>query len=147
MVLLTSFKKAKTLDRHWKVFSVARFQPNRCYYQELGFLSATDSKGEKIKPTSTSEGDLMKFSDTLKEGYRARWSEIEEWLKSLKTDDRIALACWCPYSEDSRGQVKKEGHFACHTGLIGKLIKKHRPDIQVWLDDDRHTHLISEWKP
>ena len=126
----------------WERFSVARFQPEGFDYPALEFLSAVDKNGDKLLL-----GDPLEFEDRLKEGFKARWNEIDEWLKSLSNDRHIALACWCPYSKQSQKQLKEHGSFYCHTGLIGKLIKQHRPEIEIILDDDRENHLAVNWKP
>jgi hypothetical protein len=72
---------------------------------------------------------------------------VKPWLDSLSPDKDIILCCWCPYSESSSKQIKEYGDFACHSGLIGQMIQKNRPDIQVVLDEDRQKYLIKEWRP
>ncbi len=141
MILLTSFEKSKRLNG-WERFSVARYQPEGFDYTVLEFLSATGKDGDKLLLEEPEE-----FESRLTEGFRARWGDIYAWLKSLTSDSRIALACWCPYSRHSRKHLKERGSFYCHTGIIGKLINKHRPDIGIILDDDRERRLAAGFKP
>lgn len=144
MVTLTSF--AKSGQFRGKKYSVSRWQPKGFQYPVLDFLSAVDAAGKPLK--------LQKFSDPLTDykkafidGIKARWDRVYPWLKGLRPSEDVVLCCWCPYSATSQKQIKEFGTFACHTGLIGQLIQKFRPDIKVVLDNDREKHLIQEWRP
>ena len=68
-------------------------------------------------------------------------------MNNLDNNDNDILCCWCPYSNPTRTQIKKYNSFVCHTGLIGKLINKYRPDIDVILDKDRSDKLHNDYKP
>ncbi len=148
-VVLTSFKALKIVQRIMRVsiydcYSVARFSPKHFKGEHLPFLGATDREGNKL---SLEELSPEEYIERLKEGYKTRWREIKEWLKSLGQHRNIALVCWCPYSRHSYKQLKEERHFCCHTGLIGQMINRHRPDITVVLDPDRSRFLHEAWKP
>ena len=134
MVILTSFREIEYIAGKLKVsrgdiYSVVGFQPRYYRFKELSFLIAGGSK-EKVR-----------------EVYRERWKEIKEWLSSLSEDSKVVLVCSCPDTREGKGQIKERGYFCCHTGLIGKMINKHRPDITVVLDEDRDKKLCSDWKP
>ena len=151
MIILTSFKRSKEIMKQLNInrgniYSVARWQPKGYNYKELPFLSATDKNGSKLLLRNF-ENPVEDYANALREGYKARWEEIKRWLDSLDNDKDIILTCWCPYSTQTQKQIKEYGTFCCHTGLIGKMINKNRPDITVVLDEDRHEKLIPEWKP
>ena len=144
MVILTSFQKSKGFGGD--KFSVARFQPKGFKYPDLLFLAAQDKRGQKMALDNYIE-PVAGFAKALHEAYMSRWNDIEPWLNSLTENKDIVLCCWCPYSDSSKEEVKLFGTFACHSGLIGQLINKHRPDITVMLDADRQRRLIEQWKP
>ncbi len=79
----------------------------------------------------------------------ARWGQVKAWLDELNGSRgrTIILDCWCPYSEDTRAAVKNSGKFLCHSGLIGKLVNKHCPDVRLFLDEDRALRLDERWRP
>jgi len=52
---------------------------------------------------------------------KERWEEVETWLLGLQPGEDITLLCYCP-----------EGKF-CHRQLIYKMLRYHRPDIEVVL--------------
>lgn len=142
MIVITSFKKSYQYEG--QKFSVARYQPKGFHYTELSFLAAEDENGDRIK-LRNSEDSIAQYKKAFRRGCKARWSEIDEWLKALKPEDDMVLCCWCPYSQSSNKQLKEAGVFACHTGLIAQVIKKHRPDIKILMDEDREKHLIKDW--
>ncbi len=129
-----------------QVYSVARWQPQGYSFNELLFLSATDKYGNKLLLRNF-DNPIEDYQKALKEGYKVRWSEIKRWLDSLDEEKHIVLVCWCPYSISTQEQIKHHNNFCCHTGLIGKMINRHRPDITVVLDEDRDKYLCKEWKP
>lgn len=142
MIIFTSFKNSHLYAG--EKFSVARYQPKRFYYTELSFLAAEDENGHRIKLRNT-EDSIAQYKKAFRRGCKVRWTEIDEWLKSLDEASDYVLCCWCPYSQSSDKQLKETGSFACHTGLVAQLIKKHRPDIKILLDDDRENRLIKDW--
>jgi len=151
MIVLTSFKDSEWITKKLNIdkeniYSVARWQPKGYSYKKLTFLSATDKEGNKLLLRNF-ENPIQDYADALKEGYKARWKEIKKWLNNLDNNEDIILACWCPHSKQTEKQIEKFGTFCCHTGLIGKMINKHRPDITVVLDRDRDKNLVPEWKP
>lgn len=145
MVILTSFKQSVKYPS--EKFSIARIQPKGFNYKELKFLAAIDEKGKKLQLKNLQEDSLNGYKETFKRGLKKRWHSVNAWLNSLSPDKDIVLCCWCPYSESSSKQMKEYGAFACHSGLIGQMIRKNRPDIQVVLDEDRQKYLVKEWWP
>ena len=145
-VLLTSFVFAKTLKCGNK-FSVARTKPAWAKkYKELDFLAPIDKNGKAIRLSNYPHNPTGGYAMVLKETYISRWTEISEWLESLKVDEQYVLCCWCPHSKSTKEQIKEFGSFACHTLLIAKLIRKNRPDLIVKLDDEREEKGFPEWK-
>ena len=148
-VILSSFKRyghlARCLGYKPRAFSVARFQPRGSRYPELSFL-APPSDMAAPRNYGALEDFLAFYETSLKESYAGRWNDVKSWLDSLDRDDVTALLCWCPYTGLAEEQLKQFGRFACHTGLIGKMLNRHRPDIEVWLDRD-HAKLVDEWLP
>lgn len=140
-VILTSFQKSKSLT--CSKFSVSFFQPQGIRYPTLNFLTATDKNGNTLHLRNLEVDTIWEYENKLKEKYKARWREISEWLESLNPNTDIALCCWCPYSNTSRKHLEKYGKFFCHTLLIGKMVEKYRPDINVVMDDDRKVKALS----
>lgn len=144
MLVLTSFKKAKNYNG--QKFSIARFQPSGFAFAELSFLAATDKDGNKLLLRDF-RSPMEGYEKALFEGYATRWDKIKTWLDSLQEDKTVVLCCWCPYSESTKNQIREFGTFCCHSGLIGKLVNRYRPDISVVLDSDRKYKLVERWKP
>ena len=148
-VILSSFKRYGHLARYLgykpRAYSVARYQPRGSCFPELDFL-APPSEMSVPRNHGAFEDYLAFYESGLKQAYAERWSEIKGWLDSLERDDVTALLCWCPYTDLAEEQSIQFGSFACHTGLIGKMLNRHRPDIEVWLDRDREK-LVDEWLP
>lgn len=145
MVILTSFKQS--VKYPGEKYSIARIQPKGFNYKELKFLAAIDEKGKKLQMENIQDDTLNVYKEALRRGLKKRWHLVNAWLNSLSHDKDIVLCCWCPYSESSSKQMKEYGTFACHSGLIGQMIRKNRPDIQVVLDEDRQKYLSKEWRP
>lgn len=61
------------------------------------------------------------YTDMYRALLKSRWQTVKSWLDSLKTDETIALCCYCG-----------EGQF-CHRQLIAQMLKKWRPDLVVEL--------------
>ena len=148
-IILTSFKKSVNIKRSFpetEMFSVSRWQPTGFHYEVLEFLGAYDINGNKINlkgrrdPLNRYKNDLFKY-------YIQNWPTIQKWLDSIDNSVMISLSCWCPHSISTINQKKDFGTFACHTGLIGKIINKYRPDVEILMDKDRHLNLVPEWKP
>jgi len=149
-VILTSFRESDNILKilpHAEAFSVARWQPKGYYYNALENLGAYDVNGNRLFLRNRTGNPL--------DGYKKDWLEyiaknitwVDKWLKSLDNNKDIVLCCWCPYSQSTKKQIADHLTFACHTGIIGKMINKFRPDIQIYLDKDRHERLVEEWKP
>jgi hypothetical protein len=143
-VVLTSFKHAKTFSGD--KFSIARFQPKGFSFAELRFLAATDKDGNKMLLRNYID-PIPGYEKALREAYKFRWPAIRGWLDNLMPENDIVLCCWCPYSNSTADQIKEFGTFACHGGLIGMMIAKYRPDIEIILDKDRQERLLPEWNP
>ncbi len=146
-IILTSFKRSKEILQilpDIDIYSVSRFQPAGYNYNTLEFLGAFNINGNKLTLKGSS---IAQYKYSLFEYYVSNMNIIQLWLKTLDIDTDIMLCCWCPYSNNTKNQIKEFGTFVCHTGLIGKLINKYRPDIEILLDNDRHKLLINEYKP
>lgn len=139
-ILLTSFFEAKKYELDNK-FSVACWKPDWCTYKDLEILFPLDINGLRIR-LQNSNNSIDEFIDALRESYTDRWNEIEQWLESLDKKQQYILCCWCPSSSSSKEQIERDGKFFCHTTLIGKMIKIHRPDLIVKLDYQRETKSI-----
>jgi len=139
-ILLTSFFEAKKYELDNK-FSVACWKPEWCKYKELDFLFPLDINGIRIR-LGNCNNFVDEYIDVLREGYFDRWEKIETWLESLDKNQQYVLCCWCPSSSSSKEQIEHTGKFFCHTTLIGKMIKIHRPDLIVKLDYARETKSI-----
>ena len=146
-VLLTSFNISIKIEKMFpniEMFSVSRWRPKGFNnYKTLENLGAYDKHGQKL----TLNNGIDTYKKELFKAYVKNWKWIEKWLTELSNDNIIGLCCWCPYSKSTKLQIKTYGSFVCHTGLIGKMINKYRPDIEILLDMDRHKRLIPEWKP
>jgi hypothetical protein len=82
------------------------------------------------------------------EFYKSVWDDyIIPWSQTLDSGNIDVVCCWCPFSESTRNQIKTFGTFVCHTGIIGQVVNHLRPDIDVYLDLDRHYKLVEEYKP
>lgn len=148
-VILTSFRESENiipLHPDAQIYSVSRWQPKGYFYPELPFLGAFDEFGDRLhlsgreEPLLTYREDWFSYLDVNRE-------QVEGWLESLDDKIDIILCCWCPHSVSTRLQIKNRLTFACHTGIIGQIINKFRPDIQVIMDKDRDLNLVSKWKP
>ncbi len=133
-MVLTSFYEVEYIARklgvsYGNIYSVTEFQPRIYAFKELTFLFAKGGKEE------------------VREVYKERWKEIRRWLQGLDREEKVILICNCPHTRHGREQIKQSGRFYCHTGLIGKMINRHRPDITVVLDGDRERRLLPDWKP
>jgi hypothetical protein len=153
MIILTSFKESLKIlknsgirSRNPNIYSVARNQPSGFSYPVLTFFAAVDVHGQKIKLRGV-EDPINSYRDTLFEYYDSVEEEIFEWVDNLKPGDVDILCCWCPHSESTKNQVKTRGEFVCHTGLIGQIINKYRNDIDVYMDNDRASRLIQDFRP
>ena len=141
-ILLTSFKAAKHLEEPWEVFSVARWQSKATSYPELKFLTPVDAQGTPIHTDGSFSAEAIeKYRTDFFLGLAARKEKVLEWLSTLDDSQHIALACWCcPQQAKGRVWFERIGAFPCHTVLIGQLIRKKRPGIQVGLDADRQAY-------
>ena len=144
MVILTSFKRSK--EYYGDFYSVARFQPSGFAYPVLDFLAATDKDGEKLL-LSQFDNPIEGYEQALMGGYGARWGVIQKWLDELDEDRTVVLCCWCPYSNSTKNEIREFGTFCCHTGIIGQIINRCRPDISIILDIDRKKKLLPRWMP
>lgn len=144
MVILTSFKKSKEYEG--EKYSVARFQPKGYAFPVLDFLAATGKDGEKLL-LSQFDNPIKGYEHALLLGYRHRWTLIQKWLDGLSEEKNVVLCCWCPYSNSTKQQIIEFGSFCCHTGIIGQIINRCRPDITIMLDEDRKKRLLFRWMP
>lgn len=143
-VILTSFHRAKKMQG--QKFSICRFQPAGFEFPELRFFAAEDARGQRIRIGDV--GGAERFAELYREALVSRWKEVKDWLDSLRrAPGPVLLLCWCPFSEETRVSVKTGGTFLCHSGLIGKLINRHCPEVRLMMDEDRAKHLDVRWRP
>ncbi len=140
-VIMTSFENSEKFQGI--KLSVAQFQPAGAKYRPLKFLFPVDEKGARIKADINNPGE---YKNRVSEAYKKRWEEIHEWLLSLKKEVDLVLMCWCPHSSGAEEQLREKSEFICHTGLIAQMIQKHRPDIDVIMDEDRELALSKEFR-
>lgn len=151
MIILTSFKESRNLLKrsgfcNANMFSVSRFQPKGFSYQNLHFLAAMDTDGNKLNLRGR-KNPLVGYKNDLLLYYKSVWDEIVEWVETLDNDEIDMLCCWCPHANHSKDQMESHGSFVCHTGLVGRLINRLRPDITVYMDRDHSVNLIDDYKP
>jgi len=143
-VILTSFHRSRRM--RGQKFSICRFQPAGFEFPELRFLAAEDACGQRLRIGDV--GGAEQFAELYREALASRWKEIRDWLDGLrKSPGPALLLCWCPFSEETKASVKTGGSFLCHSGLIGKLINKHCPEVRLLLDEDRAQRLNARWRP
>jgi hypothetical protein len=152
MIILTSFENSKKMMKRQmfqmvssvNLYSVSRNQPAGFSYIDLPFLAARDVQGNKL----TLKDGIDVYKEKLMEFYRSVWdSDIVPWVMELVPGNIDIVCCWCPYSNSTRKQMSVYNSFVCHTGIIGDVINDINPDIEVYMDMDRHNYLISEYKP
>lgn len=148
-VILTSFRTWRRSGEpggYENAYSVARWQPTGYCLKNLPALAAVDKRGQKMLLRHYTD-PLNGYRNDLREAYAARWRAIKQWLNNLDNKQDIYLCCWCPYSTQTSSQITVHGTFACHTGLIGQMIRRHRPDIDLIMDKDREQWLTPSWRP
>lgn len=151
MVVLTSFHNAR--HYHGTKYSISLYQPKGFNFPALDFFAPVSEDfndirtGRFLNPSDPHDYyvGLSDFETSLMEAFRSRGDEIRHFTATLDPQSDIVLCCWCPHSRSSREQVKKLGVFACHSGLVGKIILDYRPDIEVRLDNDRADRLVPQW--
>ena len=147
-LVITSFRRIKFIKSYLNIspefYSVARWQPKGFKLPELPFLAPPPGLDVDI----ASIDSIKRYETGLREAYTKRWPEIKSWLDGLDNNELTGIVCWCPYrrSNSFGSFICHTGPFACHTGLIGRMVNKHRPDIDIWLDR-AHLRLIPEWRP
>lgn len=85
-------------------------------YKRLEFLAPTR---ELVDEYMYRGRDAIKYTEGYRKIISSRWKEVKRWLRELDKDKDITLMCFCP-----------EGKF-CHRQLVGKMINKWRPEIEV----------------
>jgi len=147
-VLLTSFKASRHLDvmydATWTIQGVARWSPKDFRGESLRFLVPVDERGDMIYTDgSYSQAAIDKYRADYFEALKSRKPAVRQWLSELDPEQNLALACWC-CPQQGKGKVwfQRTGRFMCHTMLIGQLIRKYRPDIEVEPDADREAYSV-----
>lgn len=144
MVILTSFKIAPQFAM--AKASVARWMPTGEHYRVLDFLGA-EGVGAVPLHLEDFKDPIKEFAAAYAAGLRERWEYVKGWLDELDPAIDLALLCWCPNSKNAQEWFAENGTLACHNLLIGKLIQRHRPDIEVVMDADRLQYGQPEWRP
>lgn len=143
-IILSSFHRSRRMQG--QKFSICRFQPAGYEFPELRFLAAEDARGQRLRIGDV--GGAERFAELYREALASRWKQVRDWLDSLRSaSGPILLLCWCPFSEETRVSVKASSSFLCHSGLIGKLINRHCPEVRLLLDEDRAQNLDNRWRP
>lgn len=152
MVVFTSFQMSHKY--HGDKFSIAMFQPSGFNFPELLFFAPvseglTDIRTKdylkSLNPHDFYDG-LEVFENELTRAFGSRMDEIIHFSSSLTNCKNVVLCCWCPYSKSTTAQVKELGVFACHSGLVSKIITRVRPDLEILLDRDRAERLVPQWR-
>jgi len=155
-VIFTSFKRS--LSYPGEKFSIACYQPTGFNYQELICLAPMDPEGRAIRTRRFFKKEngvfdpisyylsIHEYREAILQGFHSREEEIKFWMQSLSTRRIATLVCWCPHSASSKAQLRDLGSFACHSGIIAEIIMHYRPDIPVFLDDDRFDRLVPVWR-
>jgi hypothetical protein len=115
-------------------------------FLHIPHLSESDENNQPVAVGELSD-PVNEFMGIMQRAFKSRWDDIGKWLDSLCDDPDVVLACSCPYNGESERTLSTLGMFLCHTGLIGKLVQKHRPDIHVIMDDDRERFLPEKMRP
>lgn len=145
MIVLTSFKYAD--DFPGQKFSVAKWAPKGVKMESLEYLAAVGVKGKELHLKDFAN-PAVEYAQAYREGIIERWKWVSIWLYGLDPLRDQVLSCWCPHSKPTTEYLSvHDGGFLCHTGLIGLIIRKHRPDIDVVLDVDREEGLYKGWRP
>ncbi len=125
-IYLQSFFSA---HKEGKQLSVARWQPKGFDYLTVDFLVPRGVDGRDIKNLSPEEY-LVEYSKVL---YR-NGNKVVGFLNKMKEKgiDECSFCCWCNTN-------RQDGYdkLFCHTILIGYLIEKVCPDIEVIYLDGR----------
>ena len=61
------------------------------------------------------------YTDYYREYLRENWQRVKAWLQSLNDAEDVYLCCW----------ERTPDH--CHRSLVAKMIRLHRPDLEVEL--------------
>ena len=130
------------------------FQPKGFNFPELIFFAPvsedfadirTKSYLNSLDPHDFYEG-LLVFGGELLSAFGARKVEIGHFAAALIPAENVVLCCWCPHSKSTKAQLKELGVFACHSGLVAKMLAELRPDIEIRLDPDRAERLVPQWR-
>jgi hypothetical protein len=132
MILITSFKKK---PKFITGISISRWQPRGFNFASLKLLAPIDRFGKRL------EGflDHNEYRKLYKAVLMERKAAVEAWLETLDRNKDIALVCWCNIEQQ---RLKGYETIMCHSILVGNTIKKHRPDIMVFVDWDRYRYPI-----
>jgi hypothetical protein len=146
MVILTSFVRRN--DFVGQQFSVARWAPKGISVPVLDFLGAEGVGAVPIHLTDFKD-PIKEFAAAYAAGLKERWEYVSAWLDELDPKIDLVLLCWCGVngSKNSMEFFAQTGIIACHNLLIGRMIRRHRPEIEIVLDSDREHYAPPEWKP
>lgn len=112
-VTLTHYWHAKHLDV--PAFSIAVSQPEGFDLPELECFKPIDAKGKWLSKRDDS------FRKSYEETLNRNQAEVAEWVDSIDSD--VALCCWCKSKDYELDR--------CHRILIGILLKRLRPDLDI----------------
>lgn len=142
-IYISSFKRSSRYPG--EKFSVATFQPTGYNYSQLAVLAPYGCDGRRLRFSMFPENPKEEYEKAFRAAYKSRWVHIKKWMNSISSD--IVLCCWCPYSSSAKEQIKQHGYFCCHNGLIAKMLVRHRPDLEIVLDEKHQALLYEKWHP
>lgn len=154
MVLFTSFLSAPSYIG--RKFSISTFQPQGYSYSDIECLLPLDRDGQELRSSrQVKDATEEKFWETvdryrqnLLAAYFSRWDEIRNFCLALPPNngEDIIIAAWAPNNAAAKRHTLKYGKFVCHSGIVAGLISIARPDLSIFLDQDRNNRLPVDWQ-
>ena len=105
--------------RKGKAFSVANSTPNRVKVD--GTIECLVPPWSLVRDFKAQKIDWEAYTDYYREHLRENWRPVKAWLQSLDDAEEVYLCCW----------ERTPDH--CHRSLVAKMIRLHRPDLEVEL--------------
>lgn len=105
--------------RKGKAFSIANSTPNRV--KVGGTIECLVPPWSLVRDFKAQKIDWEGYTDTYREYLRENWQRVKAWLQSLDNAEDVYLCCW----------ERTPDH--CHRSLVAKMIRLHRPDLEVEL--------------
>jgi len=74
-----------------------------------------------VRQFKAHEMDWEAYTDGYRDHLRQNWQRVKAWLQSLDNAEDVYLCCW------------ERTPDYCHRSLVAKMIRLHRPDLEVEL--------------